>query len=211
MRPEPVRRTGLTVFLACCLAWAGAPLGAFPADDSAAKPVEFSGTLIKQVNGKRTQAQVFAKGDRMRLEYKYALRTDYGYAAIEILRLDRAESWYVLAQLKEYLVTPLDPDDALPLHAALPGERSRTAVGEATAAGRPAQLFEVETDRHGRVERLYEWVDKETGVVLKLVSRDRDWSIEYDRFRISPQPDYYFTEPPGYKKRVSGTGPRLRG
>ena len=172
---------------------------------------EFSGTIIKQVNGKRYQAQVFAKGDRLRLEYKYAIRTEHGYAAIEIIRLDRSETWYLLPQQKELLVTPLNPDDVLPLRPALPGERGRTLVGEATAAGRAAQLFEVQTDRHGRAERFYEWVDVEAGVVLKLVSRDRDWSVEYERFRLSPQPDYYFDEPPGYKKRVSATGPRQQG
>jgi hypothetical protein len=172
---------------------------------------EFSGTIIKQVNGKRYQAQVFAKGDRLRLEYKYAIRTDHGYAAIEIIRLDQSETWYLLAQQKELLVTPLNPDDVLPMRAALPGERERVLVGEATAAGRAAQLFEVQTDRNGRAERFYEWVDVETGVVLKLVSRDRDWSVEYERFRLSPQPDYYFDEPPGYKKRVSANGPRQQG
>jgi len=174
-------------------------------------PLEFSGSLIKQVNGKRYQAQVFAKGDRLRLEYKYAIRTDHGLAAIEIIRLDQSETWYLLAQQKELLVTPLNPDDVLPMRAALPGERERVPVGEATAAGRAARLFEVQTDRNGRTERFYEWVDVETGVVLKLVSRDRDWSVEYERFRLSPQPDYYFDEPPGYKKRVSASGPRQQG
>jgi hypothetical protein len=86
----------------------------------AADPHEFSGRIMKQVNGKKYQAQVFAKGDRLRLEYTYALRTDYGYAAIEIIRLDRAEAWYLLAQQKELLVTPLDPDDVLPMQPALP-------------------------------------------------------------------------------------------
>lgn len=171
----------------------------------------FSGTLVKQVNGKRFEAQVFAKEDRLRLEYKYALRTDHGYSAIEIIRLDRSETWYVLAQRKELLVTPLNPDDVLPIRPLLPGEQSRTFVGEAASAGRPAQLYEVETDRHGRRERFYEWVDVESGIVLKLVSRDRDWSIAYERFRLSPQPDYYFEEPPGYKRRVSPTSPRQQG
>jgi hypothetical protein len=174
-------------------------------------PLEFSGSLIKQVNGKRYQAQVFAKGDRLRLEYKYAIRTDHGLAAIEIIRLDQSETWYLLAQQKELLVTPLNPDDVLPMRAALPGERERVLVGEATAAGRAARLFEVQTDRNGRTEQFYEWVDVETGVVLKLVSRDRDWLVEYERFRLSPQPDYYFDEPPGYKKRVSASGPRQHG
>jgi hypothetical protein len=181
------------------------------AGESYPRQPEFSGTIIKQVNGKKHQAQVFAKGDRLRLEYKYAIRTEHGYAAIEIVRLDQSETWYLLAQQKELLVTPLDPDDVLPMTASLPGERDRSLVGDATAAGRTAQLYEVRTDRHGKAERYFEWVDIETGVVLKLVSKDREWSFEYERIRFSPQPDYYFDEPPGYKKRIGATGPRQRG
>lgn len=78
-------------------------------------------------------------------------------------------------------------------------------------AGRATQRFEVQTDHHGRVERFYEWVDRDTGVVLKLVSRDREWAFEYQRFRLSPQPAYYFEEPLGYKKRMTATVPRGRG
>jgi hypothetical protein len=177
------------------------------ADDVAISPPEFSGSLVKTVKGRRYQAQVFAKGDRLRLEYKYAIRTERGYAAIEIIRLDRSETWYLLAQQKELLVTGLDLEDLLPIRPALPGERERVLVGDATAAGRATQLFDVRTDIQGRVERFYEWVDLETGVVLKLVSRDREWSFEYERFRLSPQPAYYFEEPLGYKKRMSLTAP----
>src|SRR5262245_27020095 len=172
------------------------------AAETTANPPEFSGSIIKQVNGKRYQAQVFSKGDRLRLEYKYAVRTEYGLAAIEIIRFDQSEIWYLLAQQKELLVTPFNPDDILPLRPGLHGERDRTFVGEAIAAGRPAKLYEVLTDRDGRAERFYQWVDAETEVVLKLVSRDRDWSFEYERFRLSSQPAYYFEEPPGYRKRT---------
>jgi hypothetical protein len=175
------------------------------AEKPIAYPHEFSGSIIKQVNGKKYQAQVFAKGDRLRLEYKYAIRTDYGYAAIEIIRLDRTEAWYLLAQQKELLVTPLDPDDVLPMQPTLPGERSRMLVGESTVVGRTAQLYDVQTDRHGRMEQWYEWVDAETGLVLKLVSRDRDWSFAYERIRWSSQPSEYFNEPPGYRKRQTAT------
>lgn len=196
---------GARVRLACLA------LSLLPGLAAAEPAAEFSGTLVRQVDSRRHQAQVFAKGDRIRLEYKYALKTDYGYAAIEIIRLDKAETWYLLAQRKELLVTPVDPDDVLPVRPALPGEKERVLVGDATAVGRPAQLFEVQTDRHGRVERFFEWVDVEAGIVLKLVSRDRPWSVEYERIRFSPQPDYYFDEPPGYKKRASPAGPGARG
>ncbi len=204
-----MRRARESVFLAIGLLCATVLPGASVAAGDPVFSPDFSGSLVKQVNGKRYHAQVFSKGDRLRLEYKYAIRTEYGYAAIEIIRLDQSETWYVLAQQKELLVTPLDPDDMLPLHAALPGERERTLVGDAAAAGRAAQLYEVRTDHHGRVERFYEWVDKEAGIVLKLVSRDRDWSFEYERIRLSSQPGYYFDAPPGYKKRP-GSPPKQR-
>jgi hypothetical protein len=205
-----VRKAQASVFLLICLVnGLGAAATAFPADESLPLRREFSGTIVKQVHGKKYQAQVFAKGDRLRLEYKYAIRTEHGYAAIEIIRLDQSETWYLLAQQKILLVTPLDPDDVLPLEAALPGERERTLVGDATAANRAAQLYEVRTDHDGRAERFYEWVDKEAGIVLKLLSRDREWSFEYERIRLSPQPEYYFDAPPGYKKR-SGPAPVQR-
>lgn len=209
---DMARRANQPVFLAFFICSSIGFLS--PSTNGAESPpvhAEFSGTIVKQVNGKRYQAQVFAKGDRLRLEYKYAIRTEHGYAAIEIIRLDQSETWYLLAQQRELLVTPLNPEDVLPIRPTLPGERERTLVGEAAAAGRTAQLFEVRTDRNGRAERFFEWVDVEAGVVLKLVSQDRDWSVEYERFRLSPQPDYYFEEPPGYKKRVSATGPRQQG
>ena len=201
---------GLCLLLAFCLGQAVMP-GHVLADDAATPLVEFSGSLIKTVKGKRYQAQVFAKGDRLRLEYKYAIRTERGYAAIEIIRLDRSETWYLLVQQKELLVTGLDPDDLLPIGPTLPGGQERTLVGDATAAGRTAKLFEVHVDHNGRVERFYEWVDVETNVVLKLVSRDREWSFEYERFRLSPQPAYYFDEPQGYKKRMTAIAPQGRG
>ena len=116
---------------------------------------EFSGTIIKQVNGKKYQVQVVAKGDRLWLEYEHAIRTDYGYAVIEIIRFDQLETWYRLAQQKELVVTPLDPDDVVTMRAAVPGEREWVLVGEATAAGRTAQLFEVQIDRNGQAERYY--------------------------------------------------------
>jgi hypothetical protein len=180
-------------------------------EDHKANSHDFSGSIVKQVNGKKYQAEVFAKANRLRLEYKYAIRTDYGYAAIEIIRLDQSEAWYLLAQQKELLVMPLDPDDVLPMQAALPGERNRILVGEATIVERAAQLYEVQTDRQGRIERWYEWVDGETGIVLKLVSRDRDWSFSYERIRWSTQPSEYFNEPPGYRKRHATTVPGRQG
>lgn len=100
------------------------------------------------------------------------------YAAIEIIRLDKSQNLYLLAQQKELVATGLDPDDLLLIRPPLPGERDRVLVEDATTAGRATQLFKVQTDHHGRIERFYGWVDQDIGVVLKLVSRDREWAFE---------------------------------
>ena len=105
---------GLCLGLALWVVQEGMPCYA-AADDAAISSAEFSGSLVKTVQGRQYHAQVFAKGDRLRLEYKYAIRTERGYAAIEIIRLDKSETWYLLAQQKELLVTGLDPDDLLPI------------------------------------------------------------------------------------------------
>ena len=177
----------------------------------ATRQAEFSASLVKRVEGRRFEAQVFAKGDRIRLEYKYAVKTELGYSSIEIIRLDKRESWFLLAQRRQILSVPVKPEEILPIQPTLPGEQNRTLVGDATTIGRPSKLYEVRVDYNGRNERFYEWVDVETGVVLKLMSQDRDWSIEYLRIRLSPQPDYYFEAPTGYQHWAPKSATQERG
>lgn len=182
-----------------------------PDSPSAKQPAEFSGLLVKRVEGRRSEAYVYAKTDRIRIEYKYAVRTDLGLSSIEIIRLDKDESWFLVARLRRILPVPIRTQDSLPLQAALPGEQDRLLLGDAIVAGRPASLYEVRTDYNGRRERYYEWVDRSTEVVLKLVSQDRDWSIEYQRIHFSPQPDEYFEEPVGYTRWVAPSSKGNRG
>ena len=198
----------LVVCASVCVGTLCVPISSSNGSDNLPGEPEFSGTLIKRVNGKRYRSQVFAKGDWLRLEYTYAIRTELGFAAVEIVRPDIAEIWYVLPQRKELLVTPLT-EDVLPVRPELVGETGRTVVGDDEIAGRAARLVDVQTQRHGRLERFYEWIDAEAGIVLKLVSQDRDWSFEYERVRMSPQPTMYFEEPPGYRKQPSTANQKL--
>ncbi len=208
MHQRVARRILSAILLVCVGVMAPCvPISIVAGSDTFPFEPEFSGTLIKRVNGKKSLAQVYVKGARIRLEYRYATRTELGFAAIEIVRPDLAEIWYVLPKQKQLLVLPIT-DDTLPIRPELVGETGRTAVGDATAAGRAARLFDVQTDRHGQLERFYQWVDAETGIMLKLVSQDRDWSLEYERIRMSPQPSVYFEKPRGYTKRRSETSQR---
>jgi len=194
-----------------CLCWSSVCDATETNGVSPTAPQEFSASLVKRVEGRRFEAQVFAKGDRIRLEYKYAVKTELGYSSIEIIRLDKRESWFLLAQRRQILPVPVKPEEILPIQPSLPGEKSRILVGDATTIGHASKLYEVRVDYNGRNERFYEWVDVETGVVLKLVSQDRDWSIEYSRIRFSLQPDYYFEEPTGYRRWVPASATQERG
>ena len=109
--------------------------------------------------------------------------------------------WYVLSQRRLVVRVPLTDDYLLPFSVRLEGEAERTLIGDAFAGGRKAHLYDVMViDRNGHQEAYYEWVDMERDVLLKLVSQDRDWSVEYEHIVVSPQPDYYFEAPLGYRK-----------
>ena len=77
-------------------------------------------------------------------------------------------------------------------------------------AGRSAQLFEVVVERYGRRETYFQWVDAEHGLLLKLLSKHRDWSVEYEHVVYSEQPSYYFEVPRGYF-RIDGREPSEEG
>ena len=98
------------------------------------------------------------------------------------------------------LSVPATAMDVLPLSVTLEGEVKRTLIGDAFVGKRPAQLYEIEvlTPSGGRM-KYYEWVDSKRQVLLKLLSQDRDWWVEYEHVVISKQPDYYFEAPLGYR------------
>lgn len=162
--------------------------------------IEFSARLTWRSGGKTSKAQLFVKGDRYRIEHMAGVRTDLGYAGVTIIRLDKQKVWYVLSQRRLVVAVPLTVDYLLPFTVRLDGETARTLIGDAFAGGRPAKLFEVVVDRSGRRETFFEWVDIERDVLLKLVSQDRDWSVEYEHIVYSTQPEFYFEPPLGYQR-----------
>lgn len=182
---------------------------ASPQNDSTSRMSEFSARLIWKKGGKTSKAQLFVKGDRYRIEHFGGVATGLGYAGVTIVRLDAEKVWYLFSQRRLLLSVPLTADYLLPFSVELKGEVGRTLIGDAEAGGRPARLYEVEViNSQGDKEAYFEWVDAERGVLLKLLSQDRDWSVEYEHVVLSSQPDYYFEAPLGYRK-VEGSDVRV--
>jgi len=163
-------------------------------------PVEFSAKLVWKAKGHLTKAQLFVKNDRYRIEPMGGVKTELGYAGVTIVRLDEQKVWYVLSQRRMVVSVPLTSDYLLPFSVRMEGETDRTLIGDSMVGDRSAVLYElVVQDRLGRAERFFEWVDSERNVLLKLLSQDRDWFVEYGHVVLSPQPDYYFDPPLGYR------------
>ena len=189
----------LAWFFLVSSALGGQGVAADPTHDPQASPIQFSAKLKWQVGGKTSKAQLFVQNDRYRIEHLGGIKTDLGYASVTIVRLDQQKVWYVISQRRLVMAVPLTTDFLLPFSISLDGEISRTLLGEAFVGEQPAQLFEVGVDHQGHRETYYEWVDPARNILLKLVSQDRDWSVEYEHVVISQQPDYFFNPPLGYQ------------
>ena len=162
--------------------------------------MEFSARLIWKTGGQISKAQLFVKKDRYRIEHLSGIRTDLGYAGVTIVRLDEQKVWYVLSQRRMVISVPLTTEYVLPLSVRLEGEEKRVLIGEGQVENRPALLYEVFVrNRLVGSERYYQWVDPERDILLKLMSQDRDWSIEYQHVVLSSQPDFFFEPPLGYQ------------
>ena len=168
--------------------------------DQSAQPKDFSARLIWRTDGKTSKAQLFVKGDRYRIEHQGGIPTDLGYASVTIVRLDRQKVWYIFSHRRLVLSVPMTPDYQLPFSVKLKGEIQRNLIGDAFVGKSPARLYEVTVQNpNGQEERYFEWVDAKREVLLKLLSQDRDWSVEYEHVVLSKQPDYFFETPLGYR------------
>ena len=192
-------------FLACVLALG---LGFLSANEALAQseskwgtsPREFSAKLVWKTDGKMAKAQLFVKSDRYRIEHLGGIRTELGYAGVTIVRLDEQKVWYILSQRRTVVSVPLTSDYLLPFSVRLEGETSRILIGDSMVGDRSAVLYEIEAQgQFGQTERFFEWVDSDRNVLLKLLSQDRDWFVEYGHVVVSSQPDYYFEPPLGYR------------
>ncbi len=177
-----------------------------------AGPTEFSARLIWKHDGRRAKAQIFVKPDRYRIEHMGGVKTELGYAGVTIVRLDEQKVWYILSERRMVVSVPLTSDYLLPFTVALEGETRRDLVGDSIVNNQEALLYDVETqDRFGNKEKYFEWIDPDRQVLLKLVSQDRDWFVEYEHVVVSTQPEYYFEIPLGYRKIEAQEAPSPNG
>ena len=168
--------------------------------DERASLHNFSARLTWRFHGKTSKALLYVKEHRYRIEHMGGVQTGLGMASVTIINLDKRKMWYVFSQQRMVLTVPLSDEYVLPFSVKRPGEVSRKNIGDSMVGDRQAYLYEIVIDHDSHQETLYEWVDREEGFLLKLMSQDRDWFVEYDHVVHSIQPDYFFDSPLGYRQ-----------
>lgn len=160
--------------------------------------IEFSADYVLHSNGKTSRAQLYVKDDRWRLEHRAGVLTDLGYAGVSIVRLDKKAVWFLLSKRRQFISVPLRTDHLLPLSETMEGESARVFLNQESVSGHTARLYDVTVGTGPASERYYQWVSLEQGLPLRTLSRDRDWSLEYEHVVFSKQPAFFFEPPLGY-------------
>ena len=159
------------------------------ADDATA--LDFSAERIVKSGKSVVTAHVNATDDRWRFE----LARPQGDASIIIVRMDRQSSWLILSKRRQYLEVPIARDHQLAVSETMEGELSRELVGEQALNGYPTELFEVTVSEHGGERHYYQWVTKVQRFPVKTVSKEGNWSEEFQRLIFTKQSSFLFELP----------------
>lgn len=156
-----------------------------------AEALDFSAERIVK-NGKSVvTAHVNAKDDRWRFEFTQP----QGGASIIVVRMDLQSSWLILSKRRQYLEVPIARDHQLAVSETMKGELSRELVGEQTLNGYPTELFEVTVSENGGERHYYQWVTKVQRFPVKTVSKEGNWSEEFQRLIFTKQSSFLFELP----------------
>jgi hypothetical protein len=159
------------------------------AEDATA--LDFSAERIVKSGKSVVTAHVNATNDRWRFE----LARPQGDASIIIVRMDRQSSWLILSKRRQYLEVPIARDHQLAVCETMEGELSRELVGEQTLNGYPTELFEVTVSENGGERHYYQWVTKVQRFPVKTVSKEGNWSEEFQRLIFTKQSPFLFELP----------------
>jgi hypothetical protein len=161
----------------------------------AAGAAQFSATMMIKDGGKLMPGKIFVQEGKLRQEFN-----DVEGQTITIVRPDLKVVWIILPQEQAYA--------ELPLRGKLPGQfiqippdaLSKRLVGQETVNGYEAEKYAVTVRTTGGPERQTVWLAVKLGAPVKMVSKERNFSIEYKGIKEEVQADRLFNLPPGFKK-----------
>jgi hypothetical protein len=190
MTDKALGKPGWLLVLAVVLLFAGSAAAA-----------QFSAQMMVRDGEKLALGKIFVQDRNMRQEFN-----EEEGQTITIVRSDLKKVWVILPREQSYM--------ELPLKTKLPGQfiqippdaLAKRLVGKETVNGYEAEKYEVTAPGGLGPERQTIWMAIKLGVAVKLVSREKNFSMEYRSIREGPQPERLFNLPPGYKKLSAPAG-----
>jgi hypothetical protein len=162
---------------------------------SAAAAAQFSAQMLIRDGEKLLPARIFVQDGKMRQEF-----SDAEGQTVTIVRPDKKVVWILLPWDRAYT--------ELPFRGKLPGQFiqippdaiSKRLVGKETVNGYEAEKYEVTVRSRGGLEQQTIWLAPKLGTPVKMIVKERNFSVEYQSIKEVAQADRLFEVPPGYKK-----------
>jgi len=156
---------------------------------------EFSASMLVKDDAKIMPGKIQVSDGKQRQEF-----TDERGQTITIVRSDLKVVWVILPGQGNYLEMPLTtklPGQFIQIPPEATGKR---LVGQERLNGYDTEKYEVSVPVGRGLEKQTYWVAVKLGLPIKMESRERRFSLEYNRIREEKVPDRQFNLPPGVKK-----------
>jgi len=160
---------------------------------------DFSADVENRVKGGQPMTgKVFLSGEKVRTEMA---------GMVSITRLDKKVVWILMPEQKMYMEQPLKPEDLAKAGEKSAAEIGRKYLGEERVDGRAAKKYKVTYKTDKEENSMYQWIDNELQVPVKLESVDGDWTLLYKNVKVGAQRAELFEVPSGYQKVSVGMPP----
>lgn len=156
-----------------------------------AEALDFSADRVVKSGKMVVRAHVNAKGDRWRFEFAQP----QGGASIIIVRKDRNTSWLILSRWRQYAEVPIAKNHMLQTGGTMEGELSREYIGAELLNGHPTEFFEVTVSENGGLRHYFQWITTAQRFPVKTISKEENWSEEYQRLMFIEQSMFLFELP----------------
>jgi hypothetical protein len=166
-----------------------------------AAAAQFSAQMVVRDGEKLALGKIFVQDGKMRQEFD-----DVEGQTITIVRPDLKKVWVIFPRKCAYLELPLKTELPGQFIQIPPDALAKRLVDKETVNGYEAEKYEVTVAGGLGPERQTIWMAVKLGVPIKLVSREKDFSVEYKYIIEGPQPERLFNLPPDYKRLSAPAG-----
>lgn len=152
---------------------------------------DFSADMVMRSSEGVLQGKVYVGQNKHRMEM----------AGNIVLSLpDQNKTLVLMPAQKMYMEQALQADRMPKTAKEVPGETERVALGTELIEGKTVQKFKVTFTEQGAQHSLFQWLDDDLPVPVKMEAEDGSWSVEYRNIHLGPQDKSLFEVPADYQK-----------